>query len=342
MNTNTETGDAITRAMDWLGQLREEDYAEPAFDGGGEPPSASEPPTAVSRPAVPAARPPVPVTGWPTAVPDASVPEPPLLEPPVLEPPVPEPPVPATRWSAAVRGRHAAVAEPSMPRAEPPVPLAAPLAPVAAPPVPVAEPPVSWAAPPVPVAEPLAPVAEPPVPVAEPPVSWAAPPAPVATPVAVAEPPVTAAGPPLTAPIPAADPGSRGSELTEGPPPAERAPIGEELRIPTAWCEMDSCISHYAHPAALGEVNNRSRAITAGWRIDAFGRLTCPQCQQGPWFWATQQMVPWDRSQAVAMATLMTAVQRAADLGGPASAAEPARLPPVEQALAPLPPYDRG
>jgi hypothetical protein len=298
MKTNTETGEAITRAMDWLGQLREEDYREedypePAFDGDGEPDSASAPAAAAPGPAVPAARPAVPVSGWPTAPPEAHV---------------PEPPVPATRWSAAVRGRHAAVAEAPVPLAEAPVPLA-----------------------------------EAPVPLAEAPVPLAGPPAPVATPpVAVAGSPATTAGPPLAAAVPAADPGSRGSERSEDPPPAERAPIGEELRIPTAWCEMDSCISHYAHPAALGEVDNRSRAITVGWRIDAFGRLTCPQCQQGPWFWATQQMVPWDRSRAVAMATLMTAVQRAADYREPAAAAGPAMLPPVEQALAPLPLYDRG
>jgi hypothetical protein len=298
MKTNTETGEAITRAMDWLGQLREEDYREedypePAFDGDGEPDSASAPAAAAPGPAVPAARPAVPVSGWPTAPPEAHV---------------PEPPVPATRWSAAVRGRHAAVAGAAVPVAEAPVPLA-----------------------------------EAPVPLAEAPVPSAGPPAPVATPpVAVAGSPATTAGPPLAAAVPAADPGSRGSERSEDPPPAERAPIGEELRIPTAWCEMDSCISHYAHPAALGEVDNRSRAITVGWRIDAFGRLTCPQCQQGPWFWATQQMVPWDRSRAVAMATLMTAVQRAADYREPAAAAGPAMLPPVEQALAPLPLYDRG
>jgi len=42
------------------------------------------------------------------------------------------------------------------------------------------------------------------------------------------------------------------------------------------------------------------------------------------------------------MATLMTAVQRAADYREPAAAAGPAMLPPVEQALAPLPLYDRG
>jgi hypothetical protein len=317
MKTNTETGEAITRAMDWLGQLREEEYAEPAFDGGGEPDGASEPPAAVSRPAVPAARPPAPVTGWPTAPP---------------EPARPEPAVAATRWSAAVRGRHAAVAAPPVPLAEPPVLLAAPLTPVAEPLTPVAGPPAPVAGPPAPVAGPPAPVAGPPAPVAGPP----------APPVAAAGPPEAAAGPLLAAPVPAADPGGRDSDLSEGPPPAERAPIGEELRIPRAWCEMDSCISHYAHPAALGEVDNRSRAITAGWRIDALGRLTCPQCQQGPWFWATQQMTPWDRSQAVAMATLMTAVQRAAGRDEPASTAEPAMLPPVEQALAPLPPHDRG
>jgi hypothetical protein len=297
MKTNTETGEAITRAMDWLGQLREEDYAEPAFDGG-EPDSASEPAAAAPRPAVPAARPPVPVTGWPTAPPEPHVPE----------PHVPEPPVPATRWSAAVRGRHAAVAGAPAPLAGPPVPLAEALVPLAAPPAPVATPAVPLAGPPA----------------------------------LVATPPVAVAGPPLAAPVPGADPGGQDSERSEDPPPAERAPIGEELRIPTAWCEMDSCISHYAHPAALGEVDNRSRAITAGWRIDAFGRLTCPQCQQGPWFWATQQVVPWDRSRAVAMATLMTAVQRAADYREPAAAAGPAMLPPVEQALAPLPLYDRG
>jgi hypothetical protein len=133
----------------------------------------------------------------------------------------------------------------------------------------------------------------------------------------------------------------RGSGISEGLEIPEPAPIGDELRIPTAWCEMDSCISHYAHPAALGEVDNRSRAISAGWRIDALGRLACPQCQQGPWFWATQPLARWDRSQAVAMATLMTAIVRADDLdeteGEPASTV----LPAVERSLVPLPPYDR-
>ena len=314
MKTSTENGNAITQAMDWLGQLREEDYAEPAFGsepaGTGEPASASErasasePPAAGPRPAVPAARPPVPGSGWPDAVPEppavpeAAVPEPAVPELPVPELPVPELSVPApaapdlsvpaTRWSAAVRGRHAAVAAPPVPLAAPPVPAPAPAA------------------------------------------SW---------PVAAAGPAAISAVRPLAAPVPAAEPVSLGGE---DPRPAERAPIGDELRIPRAWCEMGSCISHYADPAALGEVDNRSRAITAGWRMDALGRLACPQCLQGPWFWATQQLAVWDRSQAVAMATLMTAVVHAADYRVPAVAAQPAMIPPVEQALAPLPPHDRG
>ena len=45
------------------------------------------------------------------------------------------------------------------------------------------------------------------------------------------------------------------------------------------WCEMGSCISRHADPAALGEADARVRAIKAGWRIDALGRLACPRCQ---------------------------------------------------------------
>jgi hypothetical protein len=221
MKTTTENGDSIARAMDWLGQLREDGYAEPAFDGGGEQASVARPPITVAGPAV--------------AIP---------------QPPVPEPPVP--------------------------------------------------------------------------------------------EPPVTGYGPPVATPITLANATDRGNETGESPEIPEPAPIGDELRIPTAWCEMGSCIAHYAHPAALGEVNNRSRAIAAGWRIDALGRLACPQCQQGPWFWASQPVARWDRGQAVAMATLMTAVVHEDDLDDPEGEAESAVLPPVEQALVPLPPpYDR-
>jgi len=82
-----------------------------------------------------------------------------------------------------------------------------------------------------------------------------------------------------------------------------RAVIGDQLRMPIMWCEMGSCISWHADPAALGEADTRARAIGAGWRIDAFGRLACPRCQQtDPGFWATGPVVPWDRYTAVARA----------------------------------------
>ena len=82
-----------------------------------------------------------------------------------------------------------------------------------------------------------------------------------------------------------------------------RAVIGDQLRMPIMWCEMGSCISWHADPAALGEADTRARAIGAGWRIDAFGGLACPRCQQtDPGFWATGPVVPWDRYTAVARA----------------------------------------
>ena len=80
-----------------------------------------------------------------------------------------------------------------------------------------------------------------------------------------------------------------------------RAVIGDQLRMPVMWCEMGLCISWHADPAALGEADIRARAIGAGWRIDAFGRLACPRCQQtDPGFRASGQVVPWDRRTAVA------------------------------------------
>jgi hypothetical protein len=113
-----------------------------------------------------------------------------------------------------------------------------------------------------------------------------------------------AAGPPET--TPAGRAGMKAEiEITE------RAAIGDELRIPLAWCEMGSCISHYADPEALGEADIRTRAIAAGWRLDALSRLACPQCQQGDaWFWTAHPVALWDRDTAVAMTTLMAAAVR--------------------------------
>ena len=86
-----------------------------------------------------------------------------------------------------------------------------------------------------------------------------------------------------------------------------RAVIGDQLRMPIMWCEMGSCISWYAHPAALGEADTRSRAIDVGWRIDALGRLACPQCQQtDPGFWSARPVAVWDRHMAIARAARFT------------------------------------
>jgi hypothetical protein len=82
-----------------------------------------------------------------------------------------------------------------------------------------------------------------------------------------------------------------------------RAVIGDQLRMPIMWCEMGSCISWHADPEALGEGDTRARAIRAGWRIDAFGRLACPHCQQtDPGFRASRPVVLWDRYTAIARA----------------------------------------
>jgi hypothetical protein len=60
----------------------------------------------------------------------------------------------------------------------------------------------------------------------------------------------------------------------------EHCVIGDQIRVPAAWCDMAGCGSRFADPAALGEADNRARALTAGWGLDACGRLVCPACQQ--------------------------------------------------------------
>jgi hypothetical protein len=148
-------------------------------------------------------------------------------------------------------------------------------------------------------------------------------------------PPDAAARPPNTRP-PNTDSGWH--EMGESAEMIEPAPIGDALRIPIAWCEMDACISHYEHPAALGEADIRARAITAGWRVDALGRLACPQCQRsGPWFWTTHPIVPWNRHRAVSTLAVMTEAVRAAATGDAGPGAGRGVLQAVEPPLAPLP-----
>jgi len=123
-----------------------------------------------------------------------------------------------------------------------------------------------------------------------------------ARPAALARPfaPAAAGAPARTAPaVPAR---SAAAAAPAGPAKATaRAVIGDQLRMPIMWCEMGSCISWHADPEALGEADTRARAIGAGWRIDAFGRLACPRCQHtDPGYRAARQVMPWDRYTAVA------------------------------------------
>ena len=121
--------------------------------------------------------------------------------------------------------------------------------------------------------------------------------------------------PSVTPAPPAAPPPSRPAAVKPAPA-VESTPvgalIGDELRTPMVWCELDPghCVSWHADRAALGVADVRARAIAAGWRIDALGRLTCPQCQQrSTTFRATQQVVLWDRAYALTMAAREAARQ---------------------------------
>ena len=143
--------------------------------------------------------------------------------------------------------------------------------------------------------------------------------------------PETAAAPPARPPT--ADAGIRArARISARAGMTERAAIGDQLRLPTAWCEMGSCIWRHADPAALGEADARARAISAGWRIDALGRLACPRCQQtSPGFRASRPVTLWDRDTALASAALTIAVMRnrrtAASPGRPVAGVIPPSQP---------------
>ena len=120
-----------------------------------------------------------------------------------------------------------------------------------------------------------------------------------------------------------------------------RALIGDELRIPTAWCEMGSCISYHTDPVALGEADVRSRALRAGWRLDLLGRLACVDCQRtSPWYRTAYPVVPWDRQEAVATAAMMAAALRH-DGGHGGTHAAPSPVTPAVDPLA-SPPTGQG
>ena len=111
-----------------------------------------------------------------------------------------------------------------------------------------------------------------------------------------------------TYPFPSVRATGRHDELERGVPAdiTRRAEIGDRLRLPITWCEFAPCISRHTDPGALGEADIRARAIAAGWRADAFGRLACPACQQAGTFWATATVQPWDRGNAIARMAAIT------------------------------------
>jgi len=125
----------------------------------------------------------------------------------------------------------------------------------------------------------------------------------------------------------------------EGPPASARrasrpgtaglALIGDQLRIPIVWCEIAPCISHHTNPAALGEADIRARALSAGWRLDRLGRLTCPECQQSsPCFWPAHPVALWDKEAAATMVALMAACDRSNGASRNAEVAHEAWVPP--------------
>jgi hypothetical protein len=68
--------------------------------------------------------------------------------------------------------------------------------------------------------------------------------------------------------------------LVDPVPITEHCVIGDQIRMPAAWCDIPGCMAGFADLAALGEADNRARALAAGWRADALGRLVCPACRQ--------------------------------------------------------------
>jgi hypothetical protein len=102
-------------------------------------------------------------------------------------------------------------------------------------------------------------------------------------------------------PGPAAASGRRvGGDPLSGPITiTERPVLGDQIRRPIVWCEIAPCIGRYEDPVALGEADIRARALGAGWRHDAAGRLTCPACQQrSPDVWPVYPVVPQARTPA--------------------------------------------
>lgn len=107
--------------------------------------------------------------------------------------------------------------------------------------------------------------------------------------------------------------------------------IGDQIRVPAALCAMAGCEAAFRDPAALGEADNRARAISAGWAKDALSRLVCPACQRDrpvPVWWIPPRepsIVAGDRTPAIAAARPQAGTSQSAEsaaVGGQPDAAE--------------------
>lgn len=150
------------------------------------------------------------------------------------------------------------------------------------------------------------------------PAGWRQPPETTAEPVPLrrpymppdAFPPVDVTPPPAPRFLPrprSAAPGQARTGAAAPAPPAKRPPamrrwrpmraiIGDEIRTPILWCEFGGCIARYTSEDALGEHDLRTRALAAGWRYDALGRLACPSCaQHDPSFRVSRPPAPGDQ-----------------------------------------------
>jgi hypothetical protein len=61
-------------------------------------------------------------------------------------------------------------------------------------------------------------------------------------------------------PVAEAQPPRRYDPLVHPVAVTEHCVIGDQIRVPAAWCDMAGCAARFADPAALGEADNRARA----------------------------------------------------------------------------------
>jgi hypothetical protein len=147
----------------------------------------------------------------------------------------------------------------------------------------------------------------------------------------LARPPADVGGLPRrpTADDEAARPDARRDPLLDPLAITEHCVIGDQIRLPATCCEIPGCGAALVDPAALGEADNRARALAAGWCVDGFGRLACPACQQRPD--ATWPRIPGPGPDAGCSPAPAAVPPSPSDRGGPSASprSRDAGSPPV-------------